>query len=252
MARLARSSSRGSIGVAALLAALALGACTYRDAGYTADVANESDVGVVVRDGVTKWSLPAHSAGYLFGVVGDIEQAEPITYEILDAQTCLVIGEATVEFWPERRSTIVIGGDLRPTVEAYGRRRIVEPAVKVDECPGAADGWSLWVENRTAEVYYVRSRITGDSDVVFVSQRGNKLAIRGNTQTSTIELLDRDCNVLSRYQRNGFDHFRGTIENGRMTVVPDVLAVVNPPSFASINRCTVWEDPPPEPAGPEG
>lgn len=254
MARRAGPSHNLILVLAALVGALVLGGCTYRDPGYTAEAANESDTAVVIRDRTTKWTLPPHSAGYLFAVVGDIEEADPITYEVLDAQTCLVIGEATVEFWPERRSTIVIGGDLRAEVELYGRRRIIQPAEKVDQCPGQADGWSLWVQNRTETVYYVRSRTPGgDSSVAFVSPRSSKLAIRGNTETSTVELLDRQCNVLSTYERQGFDHFRGTIDDGRMVVVPEVLAVLNPPSFGSINQCRVWEKPPPpEPVGPDG
>jgi hypothetical protein len=89
--------------------------------------------------------------------------------------------------------------------------------------------------------------------VAFVSPRSSKLAIRGTTESPTVELLDRDCKVLSFYERRGFDHFRGTIDDGRMVVVPEVLAVPNPPSFGSVNQCRVWEEPPPpEPIRPDG
>jgi hypothetical protein len=38
-----------------------------------------------------------------------------------------------------------------------------------------------------------------------------------------------------------------------MVVVPEVLAVPNPPSFGSVNQCRVWEEPPPpEPIRPDG
>lgn len=232
----------------AAAAALFLGACTYRDPGYSAEAANESDVAVVIRDRTTKWLLPPHSAGYLFAVIGDVEDAEPITYEILDAETCLPIGEATVEFTPERRSLIVITPDLTPEVGPRGARRIIDPVEKVEDCPGKADGWSLWVENHTADVYYVRSRSGVMSEVAYISPRSSKLAIRGDSEASTVELLDRECNVLSTYERTGFAHFRGRIDDGRMIVVPEVLAAINPPEYGTINQCRIWPAPPvPEP-----
>ena len=248
--RSAGSSSRSPILtlVAATVASLVLGACTYRDPGYSAEAANESDFAVVIRDRTTKWLLHPHSAGYLFAIVGDPEEAEPITYEILDAATCLPIGEATVEFAPERKSLIVIGPDLTPQVGPRGARRIIEPIAKVEECPGKADGWSLWIENHTATVYYVRSRTAAQSDVAYISPRSSKLAIRGITEASTIELLDRDCNVLSTYERTGFAHFRGEIDEDRLIVVPDVLTATNPRQYAGVNQCRIWAAPPvPEP-----
>jgi len=54
-------------------------------------------------------------------------------------------GEATVEFFPDRRSLIVIGPDLTAQVGERGARRIIDPIAKVESCPGQADGWSLWV-----------------------------------------------------------------------------------------------------------
>ena len=235
--------------VAAATLALITGACSYRDPGYSAEAANESDFAVVIRDRTTKWHLLPHSAGYLFAVVGDVEKAEPITYEILDAATCLVIGEATVEFFPDRKSLIVIGPDLVAQVGERGARRIIDPIAKVADCPGQADGWSLWIENHTTDVYYVRTRTAAGSDVAYISPRGSRIALRGETESSTIELLDRNCEVLSTYERSGFAHFRGTIDDGRMVVVPDVLTMQNPPAFGAINRCKTFaeEPPPPDP-----
>ena len=81
-----RASGRVLAGL--LLVALACMAC---DPGVGVSARNETDQALVVREGATQWSLPAHSSGRVFAQLGSPESVPPRDYDLLDAATCTVL-----------------------------------------------------------------------------------------------------------------------------------------------------------------
>ena len=80
----------------AVVAALVFG-CGINDPGYAVAARNESDEALVIRQGASRWLLPAQSSGTLLFTIGPVREANPVDYEILDA-SCRTLDVQHVDF----------------------------------------------------------------------------------------------------------------------------------------------------------
>jgi hypothetical protein len=231
--RTVRPPTRLRIGLGLAAVALILAGC---DPGYGASAINRSGISILIRDGTDKWALPAHASGLIFGTLGEPKDAAPIDYEILDAESCRVLAVQHVDFAKNPEAVVLVAADGSvglgspdPSMEAG--------LVVSDSCPGAADGWSLWVVNHTADQFYVRTRGTSGTTVAKVRPTSGAMAVGGDNEASTIELLDADCHVVDTYERTGWGYFKGTIDGGKLTITPGITPVATIPSYEYSSAC---------------
>jgi hypothetical protein len=78
------------------------------DPGYFAVATNQSDRDVVIRDGANRWRLPMGTSGLVFVAIGNAEDASPVDYDILDPETCRVLGQVHVDFVKNHVSEVVV------------------------------------------------------------------------------------------------------------------------------------------------
>ena len=93
----------GAVGM--LLSTVIFWGCTVSDPGYSVAIRNDSDARLVVRvsgpghaGGPRAWVLPARATGRVLNTLGPPREASPITYEIVDEDSCVVIGRQRVDF----------------------------------------------------------------------------------------------------------------------------------------------------------
>lgn len=79
------------------------------DPGYSAVATNQSNRDVVIREGTDRWRLPMGTSGLVSVTIGSADDASPVDYEILDPETCQVLGQVHVEFVTDKVSEVVVG-----------------------------------------------------------------------------------------------------------------------------------------------
>lgn len=199
----------------ALLAfALVAAAC---DPGFGASAVNRSETPLVIRDGIYKWLLPAHSSGSIFVTLGLPEEADAIDYEILNASDCHPLAIQHVDFAKTPDAVIVVSENAEVALGSADPN-IGSSLATTDSCPGPADGWHLFVVNRTAEALYIRTRGPSETIVAAVDPSSSAMAVGGGDETTTIELLDAQCRVLDTHARTGWGYFTGTIAGSKLTI----------------------------------
>lgn len=218
-----------------LLVALVSAGC---DPGYGASAVNRSDTAIIIRDGFEKWDLPAHASGQIFTTLGVGKDAVPIDYEVLDAASCQILATQHVTFGSDDDPVIVVAADTTVALGSPGPSisEFLDP-VSTDVCPGQADGWGLWILNDTAETFYVRTRSTHEVIVATVTPRSTAMAIGGDDETSTIELLDTECRVLDSHERSGWGPIEGTIDGTRLRLSPGVAPPDDIISYSYTDVC---------------
>lgn len=124
------------------LAALACvtAGCSHADPAYGAAAGNRTATDLLIREGVSRWRLPAMSSGIVFMSLGLAEDAPSIEYEILDERTCRVLGVAHVEFVPNRAMIVVDQDGSIETTALDSSMSGAAPLVTTDACPGSAEG----------------------------------------------------------------------------------------------------------------
>jgi hypothetical protein len=140
---------KGAVGM--LLSSAMIWGCTVGDPGYNVALKNDSDARLVVRvagpnhaGGPRAWVLPPHAAGWALSTLGPPREASPITYEIVDEETCAVIGIQRVDFAlaPDpgySQFIVVVGADRSLRVDA---RTSADPTIDANleetaSCPTA-------------------------------------------------------------------------------------------------------------------
>ena len=96
--------------LAAALACVVAGCSgSVSDPGYSAIATNLGDGDVVIRGGASRWHLPAGASGLMAVAIGTADDASPVDYEILDPETCQVLGQLHVVFVTDHLSEVVVG-----------------------------------------------------------------------------------------------------------------------------------------------
>jgi len=190
---------------------------------------NATDTAIVIREGRSKWLVPANGSGHLFGNIADGAPPETHDYEILDATTCELLGT--------QRIVLDAPGTHVVTVQPDGSIALApfDPSIQNIQlgsadgaCPGEADGWSLWVANPTLKTYYLRN----GNEVARVSPNSTAAAVAGYSESSVIELFDADCGLLEVVPRSGWGPVKGTILDDHLTLD---AGVAPPPPLGSFN-----------------
>ena len=225
---------RSAPGLLALLALdLVAAAC---DPGFGASAVNRSETPLVIRDGIDKWLLPAHSSGSIFTTLGVPEEADSIAYEILNAADCHLLATQHVDFVKTLDATIVVSEDAEVALGSPDPS-IASSLATTDACPGPDDGWLLFIVNRTAKTLYLRTRGPSETIVAAVDPSSSAMAVGGSDETTTIELLDAQCRVLDSHVRTGWGYFTGTIAGSKLTIGPSKPPPESALSYAYTDAC---------------
>ena len=135
-----------------------------------------------------------------------------------------------------RGLAIRITAGLVASVEKANSLNVPDLAA-TEACPGPADGWSLWIVNPSERTYFIRARSGSATIVARVEPNSTRMAVGGFGETSTIELLDADCNVLSSLQRSGWGPFKGVIDEDSLRLEAGVSPVPTILSYGHVRVC---------------
>ena len=107
------------LGLAVALACVAAGCSgSVSDPGYFAVATNLGNRDLVIRDGGSRWRLPAGASGLVYVAIGNADDASPVDYDILEPETCRALGRVHLEFVSDHVSELVVGptGDVQSRV----------------------------------------------------------------------------------------------------------------------------------------
>jgi hypothetical protein len=233
-------SSRRTLTLAILAAALTA-ACG--DPGYGLWAKNDRDSAVIVRRETDRWLLPAHSSGIVFVTLGPPQDAPPVDYEILDANTCTLIGRERVA-WATSTSPVIIVGPS-PTIGSIPAESLSDSQLASSElCPGPADGWSLWVVNTTPKSFFIESQDGANVESAPIKPNVTTYALGGGAtigaanESSTLELFDDSCRLLDTQARSGWGPFKATIDKNGLIIEKGLPA----PAQTLPNELTTFGD----------
>jgi hypothetical protein len=228
---IARTAAPLLVGV--LLAAL-LGGCGISHTLWGVSVVNASDAAIVVREGRSKWLVPPHGSGQLFGNIADELPPETHDYEVLDAVSCELLDVQRVVLDRPDTYVVAIGADRSVSLATFDPSiQNVGLASAQGVCPGRADGWSIWIENPTDAVYFVRN----GNEVARVGPKLTRVAVGGFSETSVLELFDADCRPLEAVPRSGWGPIKGTIVDDHLVLDRAATQPAQLLSFGHTGKC---------------